>query len=166
MTSAIFYASKGGNTQEVAKKISLALDEIRTYNITVTGAEYMPDYRHLIFGISTWENGEMQKEWKKIWDEFSHIDFSNKTVAIFGLGDQKKYPDEFANAMRYIYDNLIEHGANIIGLTSINGYKFNSSKAVINNDKFVGLVLDIENQNELTDERIKNWTDEIRKDIL
>lgn len=166
MTSAIFYASKGGNTQDIAQKISLSLDEIRIYNINVTGAEYIPDYKHLIFGISTWEHGQIQEEWKKIWDEFSNLDFTNKTVAIFGLGDQKKYPNEFADAMRYIYDDLIEHGATIVGFTSTKGYNFKSSKAVIENDKFVGLVLDIENQNNLTNERIKNWTEEIRKDIL
>lgn len=165
MTSAIFYASKGGNTEEVAKKISLALDEIRIYNINVTGAEYMPDYRHVIFGISTWDHGEMQKEWKKIWDEFSHIDFTNKTVAIFGLGDQKNYPDEFVDAMRYIYDDLIVHGATVVGFTSTQGYEFNHSKAVVDGE-FVGLVLDIENQDDLTDDRIKNWAKSIRKDIL
>lgn len=165
MTCAIFYASKGGNTEVVAKKISLALDEIRTYNINVTGSEYIPDYKRLIFGIATWENGEMQSEWKKIWDDFSHIDFTNKTVAIFGLGDQKKYPDEFADAMRFIYDDLVEHGANVVGLTSTDGYEFNSSKAVVD-DKFVGLVLDVENQDDLTDQRIKEWSASIRKDLL
>lgn len=165
MTSAIFYASKGGNTKEVANKISFALDEIRVFDIAVTGSEYISDYKHIVFGISTWHGGEMQKDWKKIWDDFKSIDFEGKTVAIFGLGDQKNYPNEFADAMRYVYDDLIESKATVVGFTSTNGYEFNESKAVVN-DKFIGLVIDEVNQPHLTDERIKKWADDIRADIL
>ena len=39
------------------------------------------------------------------------------------------------------------------------------SKAQID-DKFVGLVIDEDNQSDLTDERIKNWVNEIKEDIL
>ncbi|AXH15709.1 flavodoxin [Malaciobacter mytili] len=165
MTCAIFYASKSGHAKEVANKISFALDEIRVFDIAVTGSEYINDYKHLVFGISTWNHGQMQQDWQKIWKDFSHIDFKGKKVAIFGLGDQKKYPDEFADAMRYVYDDLISHGATVVGFTSTKGYEFNSSKAVIDG-KFVGLVLDEDNQSHLTDERIKKWAEEIKSEIL
>ncbi|PHO10051.1 flavodoxin [Malaciobacter canalis] len=165
MTCAIFYASKSGHAKEVANKISFALDEIRVFDISLTGSEYISDYKHIIFGVSTWDHGQMQKDWQKIWDDFKYINFKGKTVAIFGLGDQKKYPDEFADAMRYVYDDLSKSGANIVGFTSTQGYEFNQSKAVID-DKFVGLVIDEHNQAELTNQRIKNWTEQIRADML
>lgn len=67
--------------------------------------------------------------------------------------------------MRYVYDDLISHGATVVGFTSTKGYEFNSSKAVIDG-KFVGLVLDEDNQSHLTDERIKKWAEEIKSEIL
>ncbi len=165
MTCAIFYASNSGQTKQVANKISFALDEIRVFDIAVTGSEYINSYKHLIFGISTWDHGQMQKDWQNIWKDFSNIDFKDKKVAIFGLGDQKKYPNEFVDAMRYIYDKLVSHGATIIGFTSTEGYDFNSSKAIVD-DKFIGLVIDEDNQSHLTNKRIKKWTNEIKDDIL
>jgi flavodoxin I len=44
----------------------------------------------------------------------------------------------------------------MIGAWKTDGYKFQSSKAVIDN-RFVGLALDQENQKDLTPERLENW---------
>lgn len=164
MTTAIFYTSQCNHAKGVAEKISKAFDEIRIFDIAVTGSEYINDFKHIIFGVSTSNHGEMQKDWQKIWDDFKDINFKGKTVAIFGLGDQANYPDEFADAMKYVYDDLIKSGANIIGFTSTNSYNFNSSKAVIE-DKFVGLVIDEVNQSHLTDKRIQEWADKIKEDL-
>ena len=67
--------------------------------------------------------------------------------------------------MGIIYEQIIKSKAKVVGFTSTHGYFHDESKAQIN-DKFVGLAIDEDNQNDLTDERISNWTDEIRKDIL
>lgn len=162
---AIFYASSTGKTKFIADEISIYLEELKEYNIRVTGSEYMTDYHNIIFGISTWDGGSLQEDWQKIWDEFSKIDFKNKNVAIFGLGDQKKYPDKFVAAMRPLYDQLKKSGANIIGATSTEDYNFEYSDAVID-DKFVGLVLDLENQSELTSSRIQEWVKILKKDFI
>lgn len=162
---AIFYASSTGKTKFIADEISIYLEELKEYNIRVTGSEYMTDYHNIIFGISTWDGGSIQEDWQKIWDEFSKIDFKNKNVAIFGLGDQKKYPDKFVAAMRPLYDQLKKSGANIIGATSTEDYNFEYSDAVID-DKFVGLVLDLENQSELTSSRIQEWVKILKKDFI
>jgi flavodoxin I len=55
--------------------------------------------------------------------------------------------------------------AKVIGFTSSEGYYHDASKAQID-DKFVGLVIDEDNQSDLTDERIENWVNEIKEDIL
>ena len=162
---AIFYASSTGKTKFVADEISIYLDELKEYNIRVTGAEYMSDYSNIIFGISTWDGGSIQEDWQKIWNEFCEIDFKNKNVAIFGLGDQKKYPDKFVAAMRPLYDQLKKSGANIIGFTSTEDYNFKYSEAIVN-DKFVGLVLDLENQSEETTARIENWVTTLKKEFI
>lgn len=161
---AIFYASRTGKTKDIADEISKHLEEIKEYNISITGSEYMIDYENIIFGISTWDGGSIQKDWQKIWNEFSKIDFSGKKVAIFGLGDQKKYPNNFCDAMAPLYNQLIDAGAKVIGFTENEGYNFENSKALINN-KFVGLVLDSDNQCELTISRIETWVKELKKDF-
>ena len=51
--------------------------------------------------------------------------------------------------------NLVEsQGAKIIGTTSTDGYTFEKSRGV-KNGIFVGLMIDVENQDDLTEERIQ-----------
>lgn len=161
---AIFYASNTGKTKDISDEISKHLEEIKEYNIKVTGCEYMQDYENIILGISTWEDGFLQEGWKKVWEEFKTIDFTNKTVAIFGLGDQKKYPNTFCDALRPIYEQLIQAKAKVVGFTENEDYNFKASKALVNN-KFVGLVLDLDNQSELTIPRIESWVKDLKKDF-
>ncbi|WP_417333811.1 flavodoxin [Halarcobacter sp.] len=153
---AIFYASNTGNTKEIAKQISKSLDGIKEYDLKVTGCEYMQDYENIILGVSTWEEGRMQDDWEKVWNQFSKINFKNKKVAIFGLGDQKKYKNNFLDAMGKLYQQLIKANAQVIGFTSTLGYEFDKSEAVIKNS-FVGLALDIENDENYS-EKIEDWT--------
>jgi len=162
---AIFYASKTGKTKDISDEISKHLEEIKEYNIRVTGCEYMTDYHNIIFGISTWDGGSIQEDWEKIWEEFKTINFSNKTVAIFGLGDQKKYPENFCDAVRPLYEQLVQAGAKVIGFTQNEDYNFKASRALINN-KFVGLLLDLDNQSELTIPRIESWVKDLKKDFI
>lgn len=161
---AIFYASNTGNTKDIADEISKDLENIKEYNIQVTGTDYMQDYENLILGISTWEDGQMQDDWQNIWEEFCELDFTGKKVAIFGLGDQVNYKDHFVDAMGTLYTQLENAGANVIGFTSIEGYDFKKSNAVLKG-QFVGLVLDPENQSELTNSRIEDWVEVIKKDF-
>lgn len=161
---AIFYASKTGKTKDIAHEISKHLEEIKEYNISVTGCEYMIDYENIIFGISTWDGGSIQKDWEEIWEEFCKIDFTGKKVAIFGLGDQKKYPENFCDAMEPLYKQVTQAGGEIIGFTQNEDYNFTDSKALINN-RFIGLALDSDNQCELTISRIEKWVKTLKKDF-
>ena len=49
----------------------------------------------IILGIPTWYDGELQSDWEDYFEEFKQIDFSGKTVALFGLGDQIGYSEFF-----------------------------------------------------------------------
>lgn len=64
-----------------------------------------------------------------------------------------------------IYEELINKGANIIGHTLTEGYDFDSSKAVVD-DEFVGLALDEDNQSDLSKDRIAQWCESIKAQIL
>ena len=67
--------------------------------------------------------------------------------------------------MRVLYDIVSKNGADIIGFTSTDGYKYEESEAVIDN-KFVGLALDENNQDDETPDRIQAWVQEIKKEFI
>ena len=165
MATAIFFASTTGNSQEIANKISTALDGVKVFDLAGTKIEEMNNYNKLILGGSTWGDGELNDDWEDAWIDFCKLDLSNKTITLFGLGDQESYSYEFCSALGIIYEQLLSSKAKIIGFTSTEGYYHDASKAQIDSN-FVGLILDEDNQSDLTDKRINNWVNEIKKDIL
>ena len=165
MATAIFFASSTGNSEEIANKIASKLDDIETFDLSGTKITKINDYDKVILGGSTWGDGELNDDWEDVWDDFCKLDLSNKTIALFGLGDQESYSDEFCSALGIIYEQVEKTGAKIVGFTSTQGYTHDASKAQIDN-QFVGLVLDEDNQSDLTDERINEWVNNIKEDIL
>ncbi len=51
-----------------------------------------------------------------------------------------------------------------VGFWPTDGYNFDSSKSVVDG-KFVGLALDQDNQDDLTDERIEKWCEDIKGEM-
>ncbi len=169
MKSAIFYGSSTGNTENAAKQIREELggkEVIGLFDISISGIDKIKEYNKLIIGVSTWGEGDLQDDWDDIFEEFKNIDFSNKTVAFFGLGDQESYSDEYVDAMATLYEVVAqEKSANIIGKWPIDEYEFDESRAVVDGE-FVGLALDEDNQSNLTQDRIKTWCLQIKEQIL
>ena len=166
MSTAIFYASSTGNTADAAKSISEKLGGVEVFDISDYNIETINEYDKVILGISTWGEGELQDDWEEAMDDFSDIDFSKKTVALFGLGDQDDYAEYFLDAMGMIYDQVLVMGGNVIGSFDIDDDFYHEESKAIVNDKFVGLALDEDNQNDLSDNRITKWCDDIRSEIL
>lgn len=157
----LIYATEGGTCESVCKKLVSLLGKDNIDLIEVTGAtkDDIESYDNLILASSTSGVGELQPDWDELIEEFDNIDFSSKTVALLGLGDQDSYPDSFCGCISFFYEKL--NDANIIGKTSIDGYEFDESDSVVDGE-FVGLVIDEINQEELTDERLENWAKQIR----
>jgi len=59
---------------------------------------------------------------------------------------------------------LEDRGAKVIGLTNPEGYTFERSVA-LRDGQFLGLALDVENQAGLSDERIKAWVEQLKKEF-
>jgi len=156
---AIFFGSSGGNTENVANLIAKELDA-DSFNVADTEPEKIAEYSNIIFGTSTWYDGELQDDWAEFLPEIKDLDYSGKTVALFGLGDQEGYESEFLNAMGEIYENLKDK-ATIVGEFPTDGFDFEESTAVID-DKFVGLAIDEDNQDDLTETRVKTWCEDIK----
>ena len=167
----IFFASSTGNTRRIAKLIKKRFDDetmADALNVNKACAGMVAGYSHLIFGTSTLGGGQlpglstdcMGGGWEEFLPQLKDVDFSGKTIALFGLGNQDKYPDEFVDALGDIYHFVVARGAKVVGQWPADNYDFISSKALIE-DAFAGLVLDQENQKNLTDERLDTWLKQI-----
>ena len=156
----LFFGSDEGNTESVAERIQAQFPEgaLDVYDIAdVTQLEF-DAYTQIILGIPTWDFGQIQSDWEEFWDDLAEIDFSGKVVALFGLGDQFGYGDYFLDAMGMLHDVIVENGAEIVGHWSAEGYEFDASKAFLESENcFVGLAIDEDQQEELTDGRIEQW---------
>jgi len=162
----IFYGSTYGMTKEAAKKIKQAFGRLKVdvYDLGNATLEDMRKYKNLIFGTSAWGIGEMQDDWENFIDNLNDLDFTGRKVALFGLGDQKEYPESFVDGLGTLYCRLPDKSL-VVGKWPIDGYDFYFSLA--NKDgEFVGLVLDEHNQKKETEDRIKKWVAILKKEFV
>lgn len=161
----IFYGSSTGQTEMVAEKLQriLGKENADIFNVDSASGSDLEKYPYLIFGTPTWGIGDMQDDWEDFLSELEKADLSKKKVALFGLGDQDTYPESFADGVGVLFEK-IKGKTTIVGEWPAAGYHFADSDA-LRKDKFVGLIIDEENQSSMTDERLKKWVGIIRKDF-
>ncbi len=167
MKIGLFYATDTGNTRTVAKMIKqqLAEAEVKLYNVTKAGAEDLESCDALIFGTPTLGDGELPETLEAFLPTLEGANLGGKPVALFGLGDQVNYPKEFVDALGILYRKLKKLGAESNGFWPLDGYQFEKSRAVVNG-KFVGLVIDQDNQEELTEGRVSAWVEQVKPVLL
>ena len=164
MKIGLFYGSSTCYTQMVAEKIQalLGADLVTLHNLKETPIQTMAQYDALIFGISTWDFGEIQEDWLASWDALDSLDLQGKIVALFGLGDQAGYGEWFLDAMGLLHEKLLTKGCQLVGYWPNEGYQFEASKALVDDGRyFVGLALDETSQYELTDQRLATWLPQV-----
>ncbi|WP_371188720.1 flavodoxin FldB [Thalassotalea maritima] len=168
MKIGLFYGSTTCYTEMAAEKIQaeIGADLVDTINIKDAPLADCQAYDIVIFGISTWDFGELQEDWESTWDDIASLKLDDKIVALFGLGDQEGYGQWFQDALGMLHDEVIAHQATIVGYWPNQGYEFEASKALTEDGEFfVGLSLDDENQYDLTEQRIKDWCEQILSEI-
>jgi len=96
---------------------------------------------------------------------FKTIDFTNKTVAIFGLGDQLGYEEWFCDGIGILAKVIIENGGKVIGYTEKDdSYDLEEiPKSLVDDNTFYGLCIDEDNQPELTQDRLQKWVGNIKE---
>lgn len=154
----LFFASLTGNTEVVVDKISEAFEghELEIFNIDSASEDDINSFNNLILGSSTTGDGDLLDDWESFLDEHT-LNLSEKTVALFGLGNQD-YGETFASGVGVLYERLQDSGAKFIGQWPVSDdYDFEDSAALLDEETFVGLILDEDNQDDLTDERIAKW---------
>ena len=164
----LIYGSDTGITEEVTHSIVEKWDysEIEVIEVSQVQKENFEQFDYLILGLSTWYDGDLQSDWENYYDDFQTIDFTGKTVAIFGLGDQYGYDDYFIDGVGMLATVVINNGGKIIGKWPTQEYEFSESKAEIEGENlFYGLAIDEDNQPELTEERLSNWLIQLSKEF-
>mgnify|MGYP003145428630 FL=1 len=159
----LIYGSDTGNTELVTEDLVKLLGDVEV----TTVADLTPedwDYDRFILGIPTWYDGELQSDWEDYFEEFKTIDFTGKTVAIFGLGDQLGYDEWFCDGVGILAKVVLDNGGRVIGYTDKDeSYDFDTTpKSIIKDDVFYGLCIDEDNQGELTQERLSKWVEQIK----
>lgn len=162
----LFYGTDTGNTERVSKQIKELVEskvgegKVDLLEIYKKKKDDMAGYSHLILGMPTWYDGELQGDWEEYISEMEQIDFTGKKVAFFGLGDQYGYASYFCDALQVFGEIVEKNGGTLIGFWPTEGYEHDFSKAQ-RGDQFIGLCLDVDNQDELTDERVSKWVEQI-----
>ena len=161
----VYYSTSTGNTETVGQYIadaaSLSLEEIGD-----ASEDEVKSFDSLIVGAPTWHTGADEQRSGTSWDDFLYdtlpnIDMEGKKVAVFGMGDQEQYGDNYCDAAGELYDLFSAKGCTMFGLTSTDGYVHQDSKAE-RDGKFCGLMLDEDNQYDFSEDRVQKWVAQLK----
>lgn len=85
----LFYGSTTCFTEIAAEKIQaqFAPGEIELFNIKDVPLSDSEQFDVIIFGLSTWDFGEIQEDWESHWSDIADLQLNGKIVALFGMGD-------------------------------------------------------------------------------
>lgn len=171
MATAVIFGTSTGSTETVADLIAEGLDgqvegpfDIEAIDGSIK--QLFEKYDSLIVGTPTWNTGADSERSGTGWDEIYYstmqeMNLQGKKVAVFGLGDQISYAENYADATGELHDVFQELGCKMFGYTSQEGYEHEDSKA-IRGDLFCGLLCDAVNQEELSEERVESWLEQLK----
>lgn len=169
----IFFGTSTGNTENVADLIAAEFGDDAEGPFEIDDAQgsiaaKFAEYDALVVGTPTWNTGADSERSGTGWDEVYYgemqdLKLEGKNVAVFGLGDQISYAENYADASGELHDVFQNLGCNLMGYTSQDGYEHEASKA-IRGDKFCGLLCDEINQDDLSEERVQNWIAQLKEE--
>lgn len=130
------------------------------------------EHNSLIVGTPTWNTNADTFRSGTGWDDLYYDKLPDlksilegKKVAVFGLGDQISYGENYADATGELYSVFESLGCDMVPYahTSQDGYDHETSKSILpDSDLFCGLLLDQINQDDLTDDRISSWIEKLQ----
>lgn len=166
-TIAVFYGSSTGNTEMAANKIAEELGGLLTHigDVSRSRPEELAQYDILLLGVSTWNIGDMQDDWYDFLGKLGDLDLTGKKVGLFAMGDSYGYPYNFLDAMGELWEAIAARGAQLVGVWPTAGYHFDESRAMHDDEHFVGLGLDEDNESQLTEERIRAWLVQVLQEV-
>jgi flavodoxin I len=164
--TAIIYNFNSNKTARIAESIleEFGNAEIEKINAETLTVDQFLAFENLILGVPTWNDGELPGYWDEFGPAIEEMDLKGKKIALFGLGDQMNYPENFLDAVGILATLVESRGGKIIGLTPVSGYSFEKSKAQ-RDAFFLGLAIDFENQANKNKERVKSWVNQLKTEL-
>lgn len=167
----LIYWTKGGSVEKSAKKIYSQFDsnDIDIFDVDSFDVDTLDDYEMIIMGNSTvgagkWEDADSDNLWNRFFRGIEEHDLSNRKIALFGLGNQVLYPAHFVDGLGVLNDEVEKVHGKLIGQWPTKGYSFTDSEGK-QGDMFFGLALDEDNESNLTDKRVAEWTEILKKEL-
>ena len=153
-------------TGKIAGKIQEAFNDpaVEMVNAEEITEELFSSFEQSILGVPTWFDGELPNYWDEFVPALEDMDLKGKKIALFGLGDQKGYPENFLDGMGILAQILEDQGAKLVGFTSTEGYGYESSMAE-RGDQFCGLGIDYESQGSKNKDRINGWVEKLKLEL-
>lgn len=164
--TAIIYSFNTKKTGKIASQIKEGFNDpaIEMVNAEEITEDVFFSFDQIIMGVPTWFDGELPNYWDEFVPALEEMDLKNKKIALFGLGDQKGYAENFLDGVGIMAQVLEAQGATLIGFTSTEGYEFESSRA-LRNDQFLGLAIDYENQGSMNKQRVAAWIEQLKEEF-
>ena len=165
----IFYGTDTGNTDHVVHEILIEIFKNKKLSFCIKQVQNLTqsdwtENTHFILGVPTWYDGDLQSDWEDYFETFCKIDFKNKKIALFGLGDQMSYDEWFIDGVGILAEIILKNGGEIYGNWPTETYSFEKSKAVMTDKLFYGLALDEDNQFDVTEVRCEQWINQLIKE--
>ena len=166
----IVFGTDTGNTEEVAEKLSDKFNElghqVELCDVASLDVSSIDGAQICIFGIPTCDFGGIQGDWEDFEPILRALDFKDKAIALYGLGDQFGYGDYFIDAVGWLHEILTEQQARFYGYWPTSGYEFDASRALSPCKQFFyGLAIDEDQQFEQSDARIEQWEQQLCREI-
>ncbi len=172
----MFFGTETGTTRLIAKKLFKLLGEEiadKPVNVNRITADDFLKYDALILGTPSYGVGDipglsagcLERNWEEFLAQFGTPDLSGKRIAMYGLGAQERYSERFASSLIALYKVFEGLGAEMVGQWPVDGYVFEHSASVVDGH-FVGLVIDQRTQGMYTEQRLKDWVEQVRPLLL
>jgi len=160
----LFFATQTGNTENAASAIA-EKSGVEASDIGEIEVSDLAGYDGLIVGCPTWNTGADEYRsgtaWDDVLDEIKGIDLKDKPVAVFGCGDSQGYGDNFCDGIEELHSTFQAAGAKMMGYVDASAYQHAESKSQ-SGDKFLGLPLDQDNEEDETEGRVEAWIAQIK----
>jgi len=163
----LIFGTQGGNTEEVAGIIAGAAG-LEAQNIEDISAADLAGFDGIIAGVPTWHTGADEQRSGTTWDDYLEeirtLDLCGKPVAVFGLGDQGGYGDNFCDAIEELHSTFEAAGAKMLGYTADSDYPDYSESKSVKDGKFLGMPFDGDNEPEKHEDRAKKWVEQLKSE--
>tara|TARA_B100000029_G_C17366577_1_gene884559 strand:+ start:97 stop:618 length:522 start_codon:yes stop_codon:yes gene_type:complete len=170
MAVGIYFATTTGKTEDIAERLHDILPSAESPKdlADVSDVNEFTSLDGIICGIPTWNTGADSERsgtaWDTLLEDIGSLNLNGKKVAIFGLGDSSTYTENFCDAMEELHSYFVKAGASMVGYVSKSDYTFEESKSVIG-DSFCGLPLDEDSESDMSDDRLVNWSKQLKNEM-